>query len=67
MQNNGNRKNLKYLQNVTCPNVSLSTTNPTWTGLSGKILRSNQLSNGVDVDLSGISVMGINSNVVSQY
>ena len=36
-------------------------------GLCGKKLESNQLSDGMDVDLSGISIMDINSNVVSQY
>jgi hypothetical protein len=50
---------------------SLSTTNPIQTGLGlnldlcGKRLESNQLSNGMAVDLSGISVMDININVVS--
>jgi hypothetical protein len=58
---------------MTCPNVTLSTTNPTWNGLGlnlglcGKRLETNQLSDGVHVDLSGISVMDININVVSQY
>ena len=58
---------------MTCPNSNLSTTNPTWTdlglnlGLCGKRLESNQLCDGMDVDLSGISVMGININAVSQY
>ena len=58
---------------MTCPNSNLSTTNPTWTdlglnlGLCGKGLESNQLCDGMDVDLSGISVMDINSNVFSQY
>ena len=56
---------------MTCPSISLSTANPTWTGLGlniglcGKRLESNQLSNGMDIELSGISVMDINSNVVS--
>jgi len=51
----------------------LSTTNPTWTGLGlnlglcGKRLESNQLSDGMDFDLSGIIVMDISINVVSQY
>jgi hypothetical protein len=51
----------------------LSTTNGTWTGLGlnlglcGKRLESNQLSDGMHVDLSGIGVMGININIVSQY
>jgi hypothetical protein len=46
---------------------------PTWTGvrlnlgLCGKSLESNELSDGMDVDLSDISIMDINSNVVSQY
>ena len=35
--------------------------------LCGKRLESNQLSNGMALDLSGVSVMDINSNVVSQY
>jgi len=58
---------------MNCPNVTLSTTNPTWTGLGlnlglcGKRLESNQLSDGMDVDLSGISVMGISTKLVSQY
>ena len=58
---------------MTCPNDTLSTKNPTWTGLGlnvglcGKGLESNQLSNGMALDLSGVSVMDINSNVVSQY
>jgi hypothetical protein len=58
---------------MTCPHVTLSTTNPTWTGLvlnlglCGKWLESNQLSNGMAVDLSGIDIAGININSVSQY
>ena len=58
---------------MTCLNVNLSTKNPTWTGLGlnlglrGNRLESNQLSDDMDVDLSGINVMGININVVSQY
>ena len=61
MQNNANRKNLKYLEK-TCPIVTLSTTNPTRTGLGlnlglcGKRLESNRLSDGMDVDIAGISV-----------
>jgi hypothetical protein len=35
--------------------------------LCGKRLESNQLSDGTDVDLSGISIMGISINLVSQY
>ena len=72
MLNNTNRNNLKYLRTI-CPNVTLSTTNPTWTGLGlnqhlcGKRLEYSQLSDGINVELSGISVMDINSNVVSQY
>jgi len=50
---------------MTCPNVSLSTTNPTCTGLNCKMLESNELSDGMDADLSDISIMSINSNVVS--
>jgi hypothetical protein len=71
VRNTSNRKNLKYLEK-TCPYVILSTANPTWTGLGlnlglcGKRLESNQLIDGMDVDLSGFSVMGININVVSQ-
>ena len=71
MQNNANRKNLSYLEND-LSKYHLSTANPTWTGLGlniglcGKRLESNQLSNGMDIELSGISVMDINSNV-SQY
>jgi len=51
----------------------LSNTIPAWTGLGlnlglcGKRLESNQLSDGMDVDLSGISIMGININLVTQY
>ena len=58
---------------MTCPNVTLSTTNPTWTdlglnlGLCGKRMQSNQLNKGMDFELSGISVMDININLVSQY
>jgi hypothetical protein len=58
---------------TTCPNINLCTTNPTCTGLGlnlgqcGKRLKSNQLSDGMAVDLSGISVMVINSNAVSWY
>ena len=58
---------------MTCLSISLSTANPTWTGLGlniglcGKRLESNQLSNGMDIELSGFSVMDINSNAVSQY
>ena len=56
-----------------CPNVTLSTSNPTWPGLGlnlglcGKKLESKQLSDGMDVDLSAISIMDININLVSQY
>jgi len=70
MLNNTNWKNLKCLR-TTCPNVTLSTTNPTWAGLRlnqhlcGKRLEYSQLSDGINVELSGISVMDINSNVVS--
>jgi len=48
-------------------------TNHTWPGqglnlgLFGKRLQSNQLSDGMDVELSGISIMGISINLVSQY
>jgi len=58
---------------MTRPNVTLSTTNPTLTGLGlnlglcGKRLESNKLSDGMDVDLFGISVMDISINLVSQY
>ena len=58
---------------MTCPNDTLSTKNPTRTdlglnvGLCGKRLESKQLSNGTALDLSGVSVMDINSNVVRQY
>jgi hypothetical protein len=58
---------------TTCPNVTLSTTNPIWIGLGlnlglcGKRLEYNQLRDGMDVDLSGISIMDININIVSQY
>jgi hypothetical protein len=58
---------------MTYLNITLSTTNPTWTGLGlnqdlhGMRLDSNQLSDCMDVDLSGISVMGISINLVSQY
>jgi len=67
---NANRKNFKCLKK-TYTNATLTTTNPTWTslelniGLCGKRLEFNQLSDGMDVDLSGISVMGINVNFVS--
>jgi len=37
------------------------------TRLCGNWLESNQLSDGMDVDLSGISIMGISINLVSQY
>jgi hypothetical protein len=56
---------------TTCPNTTLSTTNPKWTGLGlnlvlcGERQESNQLNDGMDVDLSGISVMDININIVS--
>jgi hypothetical protein len=72
VQNNAIRENLKNLEK-TCPNVTFSTTNPTWTGmglnlgLCGKRLESTHLSDSMDVDLSGISVMDINIYVVSQY
>ena len=55
------------------PLALLSATNSTWTGLGlnldlcGKRLESNQLSNGMDVDLSGIRAMDINIYLVSQY
>ena len=58
---------------TTWPNVTLSITNPTLTGLGlnlgpcGKRLQSNQLYEVRDIDLSGISVKGININPVSQY
>jgi len=57
---------------MTCPCVTLSTTKPTWTalglnlGLCGKRLVSYQLSDGMDVDVFGISVIG-NINLVSHY
>jgi hypothetical protein len=35
--------------------------------LSDERLESNQLSDGMDVDLCGISIKGININPVSQY
>jgi hypothetical protein len=69
---NGNRNILKCLDK-TCHTVTLSTTNPTWTGLGlnsalcGKRLECNQLSDGMAVDVNGICVAGINSNFVSQY
>ena len=72
MRNNASRKNLKYCTwRMTCPKVTLSAANPTWTGLGlnlglcGKRLETNQLSDGMDVDLSGTSIMGIKSNVFS--
>jgi hypothetical protein len=61
-----------YLR-TTCPIVTLSTTNARWTGLGlnqhlcGKGLEYSQLSNGINFELSGISVMDININIVSQY
>jgi hypothetical protein len=57
---------------MNCPNVTLSTANPTLTGLGmilglyGKRLESNQLSDGMDVYLSGISVMEISINLLLQ-
>ena len=69
--NNTKRKNLKYLRR-NCPNVTWSTKNPTWTGLGlnnhlcGKRLQYSQLSDGMNVDLLGMSIMNINSNVI-QY
>jgi len=51
---------------TTCANVTFSTTNPAWTGmelnlgLCAKRLESNQLSDGMDIDISGISVIDIN-------
>jgi hypothetical protein len=51
----------------------LPTLNPTWPGLGlnlglcGKRLESNQLIDGMDVDLSGISVIDISINLVSHY
>jgi hypothetical protein len=50
---------------TTCQSVTLSNTNPILTGLGlnlglcVKRLESNQLSDGMDVDLTGISVMYI--------
>ena len=70
MRNNANKKNISAWQ-TTYPNVSLSTASPILTGLGlnlglcGKRLESNHLSNGMDVDLSGISIMDININLVS--
>jgi len=70
--NNYNRKDLKYLEGY-LRNAIFSTTKPTWTALGfnivvcGKRLEFNQMGYDIDVDLSGISLMGINSNVVSQY
>ena len=58
---------------TTCSNVNFSTTNPTRNspelnlGLCGKRLQSNQLSDGMDTDLSGISVMDVIINFASQY
>ena len=58
---------------TTCPNVTFSFTNPAYSGLGLNLglchigLESNQLSDGMDIDLSGISIMDIDNNVVSQY
>jgi len=58
---------------TTCPDVTFSSTNPAYSGLGLNLglcrmrLESNQLSDGMDVDLSDISIMGININAVSQY
>jgi hypothetical protein len=55
---------------MTWSSVTFSTTNPTLTGLGlnlglcVKRLESNQLSDGMAVDVSGISVMDINISVV---
>ena len=57
---------------MTCYSVNFSTTNSTWhilglkLGLCGERLESIQLSRGMDVHISGISIMDIKSNVI-QY
>jgi len=69
--NNANKKNVNYLQKD-LSYATLFATNPTCTslglyiGLCGERLLSKKLSDGMDVDLSGISIMDINSNVVSE-
>ena len=69
MWNNSNKENLNYLR-MTCPNVTFSTKNSISTGLGlnkclcGKKLESNQLSDGIVVDLSGISIIDINSKFI---
>ena len=68
MWNNANKENMKHLR-MTCPNVTFSTKNSIWTGLGlnkclcGKKLEPKQLSDGIEVDLSGVNVIDINSNV----
>jgi hypothetical protein len=54
-------------------NVTLSTKNPTCTGLAVNLvlcckrLESSEPSDGMDVDLPGFSVLGMSINIVSQY
>ena len=58
---------------TSCPNVTLSITNPTWTGLglnlglSVKRLESIKMSDGMDIHLSGSGVMNTNIILFSQY
>jgi len=72
VRNNTNNKTLNYLENSLskCHFVNHKS-HVDWPGivtrLCGNWLESNQLSNGMDVDLSDIGGTGISINLVSQY
>ena len=72
MKNNAKRKNLKYLENdLSQCHFVYHKSHTDWPGivprLCGKRLHSDQLRDGMDVDLSGISAIDININLFSQY